>query len=124
MHFAGAAPERLGRAQVSADRVAGHGGYWRRHQRGVGARSGERRQRPRFDQVVEPVHFVGRVRPSIPLAIDQLLQHGNGGGRLGNVGVLERAGHRRHAAEAGLLGELPADLEVGIDARLRCAGTT
>ena len=32
--------------------------------------------------------------------------------------VLERAGHRRHAREADLLGELPADLEVGVDARL------
>ena len=32
--------------------------------------------------------------------------------------MLERAGDGGHAAEAGLLGELAADLEVGVDARL------
>ena len=63
-------------------------------------------------------------RPAVGLALDELLQHRRGSWRaVRDAGVLERAGHGRHARESDALGELPADLEVRVDARLRCAGT-
>ena len=80
------------------------------------ASGGGARSRDRFEEAAD---LVGRMPPAVCLALDQLLQHRDGHRLLRGRPVFQGAGNRRYSRIADALGQLPADLEVGVDAGLQ-----
>ncbi len=79
MHLAGSPAEAFGGLEVAADQVSDECGRLRRNRVGVGSQRCHRWwQLSRLHGIVEAAHLVGRVGPAVGLALDQLLNHGDG----------------------------------------------
>ena len=132
VQLGGALAEQAHRGQVGADalvelgrRVVAAGGLHQLEQR-------PRRHRRRAEAAPPPAgadplevapEGVEREAPGIALVGDEPLQHGQGRrlAAAAAVAQVHPAGDRRHVAEVGRPGQVAADLEVGIDARLELA---
>ena len=69
----------------------------------------------------EPAQRVQGEGPRVALAGDELVQHAQRDRLAFASAELEAAGEHRHPAEIGVLGEIPAQLQIRIEPRLRLA---
>ena len=120
VHFRRSASERFRSGGVSRHRIDR---LWKRHADHIRERirHGIRRRSASGDRFEESADLIGRMAPAVGLALDQLLQHRDGHRLLRGRPVFQGAGNRRYSRIADALGQLTADLEVGVDAGLQAS---